>query len=55
LARVKGLGSSAVAESIDIRWPSGIVQTLSNVKGDQQIQVDEPVTASQSPLTTAKP
>jgi hypothetical protein len=36
-----GLGNSAVAESIEIRWPSGIVQTLVNVKGDRQIQVDE--------------
>jgi len=39
-----GMGNSAFAASIEIRWPSGIVQTLANVKGDQQIQVDEPVT-----------
>ena len=38
-----GMGDSPVAESIEIRWPSGIVQTLSNVKGDRQIQVDEPI------------
>lgn len=38
-----GLGNSVVALSIEIRWPSGIVQTLSNVKGDQQIQMDEPL------------
>jgi hypothetical protein len=50
-----GLGMSAVAESIEIRWPGGIVQTLSNVKGDQQIQVDEPVSPSQPPGTAAKP
>jgi hypothetical protein len=37
-----GLGDSPVANSIEIRWPSGIVQTLTNVKGDQQVQVDEP-------------
>jgi len=36
-----GLGNSQVAESIEIRWPSGIVQTLINVKGDRQIRVDE--------------
>jgi hypothetical protein len=35
------MGDSAVADSIEIRWPSGIVQTLTTVKGDQQIQVDE--------------
>jgi len=39
-----GLGNSPVADSIEIRWPSGIVQTLTNVKGDRQIQVDEPAT-----------
>jgi hypothetical protein len=37
-----GLGDSPLADSIEIRWPSGIVQTLTKVKGDQQIQVDEP-------------
>ena len=40
---------SAVADSIEIRWPSGIVQTLKNVKGDQQIQVDEPVVSQSAP------
>jgi enediyne biosynthesis protein E4 len=43
-----GLGSSAIADSIEIRWPSGIVQTLTNVKGDCQIQVDEPTAMSTS-------
>ena len=42
-----GLGNSPVATSIEIRWPSGIVQTLTNVKGDRQVQVDEP-TASEA-------
>jgi len=41
-----GMGDSPVADSIEIRWPSGIVQTLPNVKGDRQIQVDEPTTPS---------
>jgi hypothetical protein len=41
-----GMGDSAVADSIEIRWPSGIVQTLTNVKADRQIQVDEPTTPS---------
>jgi enediyne biosynthesis protein E4 len=43
-----GLGRSEVASSIVIRWPSGIVQTLANVKGDRQIQVDEPGVAPAS-------
>lgn len=37
-----GLGDSPEADSIEIRWPSGIVQSLANIKGDRQIQVDEP-------------
>jgi hypothetical protein len=39
-----GLDDSPVANSIEIRWPSGIVQNLTNVKGDRQVQVDEPST-----------
>jgi len=37
-----GLGSETAAQSIEIRWPSGIVQTLNNVRDDQVLQVDEP-------------
>jgi hypothetical protein len=48
-----GMGDSAVASSIEIHWPSGIVQTLTNVKGDQQIQVDEPATAGATAATQA--
>jgi hypothetical protein len=44
-----GMGSSAVADSIEIHWPSGIGQTLTHVQGDRQIQVDEPVATSNSP------
>jgi hypothetical protein len=47
------MGASAVADSIEIRWPSGIVQTLTNVKGDCQIQVDEPAEAT--PSAAAQP
>jgi hypothetical protein len=50
-----GLGSSAMADSIEIRWPSGIVQTLTSVKGDRQVQVDEPVAiGNQSATETEK-
>jgi hypothetical protein len=49
-----GLGESPTADSIEIRWPSGIVQTLTNVKGDRQIQVDEPAAASGA-STASKP
>jgi len=37
-----GLGSDAVAQQIEIHWPSGIVQRLEQVHGDQILQVDEP-------------
>ncbi len=37
-----GLGSDAAAQSIEIHWPSGIVQTLKNISGDRVLVVDEP-------------
>jgi len=37
-----GLGMANSADSIEIRWPSGIVQNLSNVAADQILKVDEP-------------
>lgn len=37
-----GLGSESVAQSIEVRWPSGILQTLKNVHADQILTVDEP-------------
>jgi hypothetical protein len=38
-----GLGKESVASLIEIRWPSGIVQTLKDVKADQILQIDEPL------------
>jgi hypothetical protein len=38
-----GLGTEATAQTIEIRWPSGILQTLKSVKADQILQVDEPL------------
>lgn len=37
-----GLGSDSVISSIEIRWPGGHVQTLSDVKADQILKVREP-------------
>ena len=37
-----GLGSEAVSRTIDIRWPSGIRQTLRDIPGGQILQVQEP-------------
>lgn len=37
-----GLGPVATVKEIEIRWPSGIRQTLLGVKPDQILEVDEP-------------
>jgi enediyne biosynthesis protein E4 len=37
-----GLGTATMATTVEIRWPSGTMQTLTNVAGDRQIDVDEP-------------
>jgi hypothetical protein len=47
-----GLGEDTQA-SIEIRWPSGITQTLKDVRADQILQVEEP--ASNSARHVAKP
>jgi hypothetical protein len=37
-----GLGTDNTALRIEIRWPSGIRQTIKNVAADQILQIDEP-------------
>ncbi len=37
-----GLGPETRAASIELRWPSGIVQTLKDVPADRILQVEEP-------------
>ena len=41
-----GLGAQSILPILEIRWPSGTVQRLSNVRGDQFLQIDEPVAGS---------
>ncbi len=41
-----GLGPDKAAQTIEIHWPSGIVQTLTNLKADQILKVDEPPPAA---------
>ncbi len=41
-----GLGKNEVVQQIQVRWPSGIVQTLKDVHANQILQIDEP---SESP------
>ena len=37
-----GLGSATEASLVEIRWPSGIVQTLRDVRSGQTVDVVEP-------------
>jgi hypothetical protein len=37
-----GLGSDRRIRRIEIRWPSGVVQTLNDVAADQLLTVTEP-------------
>jgi hypothetical protein len=48
-----GLGKATAVQTIEIRWPSGIVQTLKDVAADKIVQVDETTTAASS--TSAAP
>jgi hypothetical protein len=40
-----GLGAADKAESVEIRWPSGIVQVLKDVRADRVVKVKEPASA----------
>jgi enediyne biosynthesis protein E4 len=43
-----GLGTESVVQSIEIRWPSGIKQTLKTISANQILQIDEPAASSAS-------
>jgi hypothetical protein len=49
-----GLGADPAAQSIEIHWPSGIVQVLKNVEGDRVVQVDEPLTSTAAAVSQNK-
>jgi enediyne biosynthesis protein E4 len=36
------LGADAGVQSLEVRWPSGIRQTLKDVHGDQFLKIEEP-------------
>jgi enediyne biosynthesis protein E4 len=44
-----GLGTDNTALRIEIRWPTGIRQTIKNVAADQILQIDEPPRPEPSP------
>jgi hypothetical protein len=46
-----GMGTDAVAQEIEVDWPSGIVQKLQNVRADRILQIDEPARAPQAGTT----
>ena len=37
-----GLGADRGVSRVEIRWPSGVQQVLTNVDGDKQVVIDEP-------------
>jgi hypothetical protein len=37
-----GLGSAKQADLVEIRWPSGIVQSLKDIPADRVVKVKEP-------------
>jgi hypothetical protein len=41
-----GLGKNETIKEIEIRWPSGIKQTLKNVSADQILTIEEPKSPS---------
>jgi hypothetical protein len=43
-----GLGTETKANVVEIHWPSGILQTLENVPGDQILKVTEPAASATS-------
>jgi hypothetical protein len=43
-----GLGKETTAQRIEIRWPSGIRQTIKDVRADQILQIDEPAASASS-------
>jgi hypothetical protein len=37
-----GLGAETSARSLEVRWPSGLVQRLTDIRADQVLTVTEP-------------
>ncbi len=46
-----GLGNSSQADSIQIHWPSGKSQKLTNVKANQKLDIKEPIAAAFEEVT----
>jgi hypothetical protein len=44
-----GLGAEKQVRSLEIQWPRGAVQTLSNISADQFLKVEEPLPQGPAP------
>ncbi len=53
VAPVFGLGTARKADRIVVRWPSGAVQTLTDVEANQAVEVVEPEAAKPAPAAKA--
>ena len=49
-----GLGSEKIVRELEIRWPSGVVQRLRNVKSNQQLSIREPDPSVREPRALPK-
>ena len=54
-----GLGVDSTANTLEIRWPSGIIQTLQHIAADRVLTIDEPqptsLPASRQPTSKSHP
>jgi enediyne biosynthesis protein E4 len=50
-----GIGADRSVKTVEIRWPSGIVQTLKDVPGGQYLRVDESPTAAPASAANGTP
>lgn len=49
-----GLGGSGTVDTVEVRWPSGAVQTIGAVRANQVLEVVEPVSPSESAAGSAQ-
>ena len=47
-----GLGKIATVKTVEVRWPSGIMQRVEQVQADQQLTIEEPTNVITRPLTS---
>jgi enediyne biosynthesis protein E4 len=44
-----GLGTETVIKELEIRWPTGVLQKISDVKADQFLKIEEPAQEAGQP------